>query len=142
MRTGVKILTPIIGLLLSVCLTHPAAAQDDFQRLLHKAEQADAVAQYKIGMDFETGKGLPRGYKKNDEQAAIWYAKAAEQGNALAQGELGVFYYLGKGVQQDYKQAAVWIKKAAEQGNAQAQYALGLHYVYGRGVAQDYKQAK
>ncbi|MBQ9771958.1 MAG: sel1 repeat family protein, partial [Lentisphaeria bacterium] len=53
-----------------------------------------------------------------------WYRKAAEQGNALAQYNLGVCYENGEGVQKDLVQAVFWFRKAADQGYAQAQEAL------------------
>ena len=67
--------------------------------------------------------------------------KAAEQGSAVSQHNLGLMYYLGQGVKQDYTQAAVWFRKAAEQGNADAQFNLGIIYYQGLGVRQDYVQA-
>ncbi len=54
--------------------------------------------------------------------------KAAEQGDAMAQFNLGVMYNTGRGVAQDYKQAVAWFRKAAEQGDAMAQFNLGLMY--------------
>ena len=50
-----------------------------------------------------------------------WYTKAAEQGHASAQYNLGVMYDTGKGALQDYKEAVKWYTKAAEQGHANAQ---------------------
>jgi TPR repeat protein len=66
-----------------------------------------------------------------------WYRKAAEQGNAGAQNNLGDCFYAGRGVAQDYSQAAYWFGKAAEQGDAMAQYNLGSYYFNGHGVAQE-----
>ncbi len=37
-----------------------------------------------------------------------WFRKAAEQGIAGAQSELGAFYANGHGVPQDYIQAHLW----------------------------------
>ena len=45
-------------------------------------------------------------------------SKAAEQGDANAQYNLGSMYFDVRGVSQDYKQAVAWYRKAAEQGNA------------------------
>ena len=75
-------------------------------------------------------------------QAAAWYEKAAAQGHAKAQFNLGLLYGKGQGVAQDYGQARVWWEKAAAQGDAKAQYALGVLYDNGHGVAQDYGQAR
>ena len=45
--------------------------------------------------------------------AAKCFRKAAEQGNAYAQYNLGVMYYEGKGVPQDYVQSYIWLSIAA-----------------------------
>jgi hypothetical protein len=65
----------------------------------------------------------------------------AEQGDAVAQYNLGQMYHNGDGVPQDYKTAVKWYTLAAEQGNADAQNNLGLMYDKGDGVPQDYKTA-
>ncbi|WP_143226598.1 tetratricopeptide repeat protein, partial [Actibacterium pelagium] len=65
------------------------------------------------------------------------YRKAAEQGHASAQFNLGVTYYNGDGVTQDYAEAAKWYRKAAEQGDASAQNNLAKMYYNGFGVIQD-----
>ena len=69
------------------------------------------------------------------------YTKAAEQGDAKAQYNLGVCYKNGEGVAQDYKKAVYWYTKAAEQGVSTAQYNLGICYNNGRGVPTDYNKA-
>ncbi len=83
------------------------------------------------------GRGVPQDYA----EALKWYRKAAEQGDAKAQYDLGSMYGTGRGVTQDYAEAARWYRKAAEQGNAKAQYHLGSMYGTSRGVPQDYVQA-
>ena len=70
-----------------------------------------------------------------------WYNKAAEQGNAVAQFNLGLMYEKGQGVPQDYKMAFNWYTKAAEQGVASSQNNLGNMYKEGRVVQQDYVKA-
>jgi uncharacterized protein len=65
----------------------------------------------------------------------------ADQGDALAQFNLGVMYGKGQGVPQDYAEAVRWYRKAADQGNAQAQSNLGGAYDNGKGVPQDYAEA-
>ena len=74
-------------------------------------------------------------------QAVAWYRKAADQGNASAQYNLGNAYGLGQGVPQDYAQAAAWYRKAAEQGHADAQFNLGAAYGIGEGVPEDYVES-
>ncbi|NEX73774.1 tetratricopeptide repeat protein [Aeromonas rivipollensis] len=75
------------------------------------------------------------------KQASDALRKAAEQGDAVAQNNLGMRYVNGQGEVQDYKQAVAWFRKAAEQGDAVAQYNLGSMYDKGQGVVQDYQQA-
>ena len=96
-------------------------------------ELKDAHELYKEGCQFDIS--------QNYEEAAKWYRKAAEQGNHLAQYNLGSCYYYGKGVSQNYEEAAKWYRKAAEQGNADAQCCLGNCYFYGEGVSQNYEEA-
>jgi hypothetical protein len=45
-----------------------------------------------------------------------WYQKAAEQGNAKAQFNLGIIYSLGQGVKKDRNLAKMWVSKACENG--------------------------
>jgi len=87
------------------------------------------------------------------EDVAEATRKAAEQGVAIAQYNLGWMYENGEGVPQDDVESVKWYRKAAEQGNAKAQFnlvrkaaeqgdakaqiKLGLMYDLGRGVPQD-----
>jgi len=75
------------------------------------------------------------------EHAMEWYRKAAEQGYARAQTELGWLYEKGRGVFQNFELAVEWYRKAADHGYAPAQTNLGLMYEDGKGVAQDLSQA-
>jgi hypothetical protein len=79
---------------------------------------------------------------KDYARAASSFRKAAEQGDASAQSNLGQMYTDGAGVRRDYKQAVFWFQKAAVQGNTNAQFSLGSLYEKGRGVAKDNKQAE
>ena len=71
--------------------------------------------------------------KKIMVEAAKWYRKAAEQGNADAQNRLGVRYDRGEGVSKDVKEAAKWYAKSAAQGHPKAQCNLALDYKSGKG---------
>ena len=66
----------------------------------------------------------PQGVQKDDAQAVKWYRKAAEQGFAKGQYNLGLMYSHGFGVQQDDAQATKWFRKAARQGNTEARSEL------------------
>jgi len=65
----------------------------------------------------------------------------AEQGNAIAQNNLGIMYRRGRGVAENYAEAVRWYRLAAEQGNATAQVSLGYMYANGDGVPQNGAEA-
>jgi TPR repeat protein len=74
--------------------------------------------------------GLP----KDDREAARVYKLAADQGNAIAQTNLALFYEVGRGgLPKDDREAARLYKLAADQGNAIGQRNLALFYEVGRG---------
>src|ERR1017187_4789217 len=61
----------------------PTASID--QSLLTKANAGDATSQELMGQAYANGDGVPKDY----QQAAFWSRKAADQGNATAQNDLG-----------------------------------------------------
>ena len=65
----------------------------------------------------------------------------AEQGDPIAQNDVGSRYYAGRGVERDDAEAARWIRLAADQGFAPAQHNLGLLYFRNRGVAGNDREA-
>lgn len=79
---------------------------------------------------YESGQGVPKDYA----EALKWYRKAAEQGDALAQTQLGLMYIKGMGAPKDEAQAMAWLRKAAEQGYASAQAVMGEAYREGIGA--------
>src|SRR5437660_7453980 len=81
-------------------------------------------------------------YKRGDYAIALQsYRKAADQGDARAQNNLGAMYENGQGVPQNYAEAMKWYRLAADQGDAPAQYNLGVMYDKGQGVPQNYTEA-
>jgi TPR repeat protein len=98
---------------------------------------ANADAQLRLGLLYQTGQGVPQDYA----QAAAWIREAAEQGNAVAQNFLGFLYSTGQGVPQNYAEAAIWFRKAAAQGHASAQLNLGRAYENGEGVPKNYSES-
>ena len=65
--------------------------------------------------------------QENYETAVKYFRKAAEQGLASAQYNLGYFYYYGHGVPEDEDAAQYWMQKAAEQGDKDAAEFLREH---------------
>ena len=53
---------------------------------------------------------------QNYLEAAKWLTLAAQQGDDVAQNNLGEMYSKGKGIEQNYFEAARWYLSAAEQG--------------------------
>jgi TPR repeat protein len=74
----------------------------------------------------------------DEARVAELYAKAAEQGNAAAQCNLGTCYYNGTGVEKDEARAAELYAKAADSGVLSAQGNLGKLYAKGLKVRQDW----
>ncbi len=90
------------------------------------------------GNDYSFGRnGCPQNYV----EAVSWYRKAAEQGHATAQYNLGCCYNFGWGVVENKPEAVKWYRKAAEQGLADAQYNLGNCYNSGWGVVENKPEA-
>lgn len=109
------------------------------------ADRGNAEAQAAIGMMYywDEGRGLrnePRHEWWSRKEAERWLLKAADQGLAEAQCNLG-HLYLNEIPGQGYEQAAPWFRKAADQGLTEAQEMLGFLYFLGRGVPRDYVQS-
>jgi TPR repeat protein len=106
--------------------------------LRDKAEAGDAAAQCQLGLSYSDGvNGLP----KSDSEAVRWLTKAAEQNNALAEFNLGVFYGQGWGLRKNWAEACKWYLKAAEQNNQDAEINLANCYLNGQGVRKSSVEA-
>lgn len=89
----------------------------------------------RLGGNYLTGKGVP----KDLVQSAYWFRKAADQGDAEAQNELGYFYFFGIGVPRDYTESARWFARAIASGSQSGKLNLAVMYLKGAGVAPDLK---
>jgi TPR repeat protein len=97
------------------------------------------ISQFVLGRCHENGIG---GAPKDLTKAAEWYMKAALQGSAAAQNNMGFCLEVGDGVEKNVASAALWYQKSALQGNAAAQTNLGLCYNFGKGVERSISTAK
>lgn len=79
------------------------------------AAKGNAEAQDMLGCFYETGWG---GVLQDYTKAAVWFRKAAEQGDPGSQYGLGELYLEGEGVPQDYQQAYFWLDLAAARRNS------------------------
>ena len=67
--------------------------------------------------------------------------RAAGQGDAAAESNLGGMYEDGNGVPEDWVEAARWYGKSAARGPRGGQFSLGRAYQFGIGVPQNRKLA-
>jgi len=126
--------------LLCCCLALPVWSQNsEFKETKAKAEQGDAEAQFLLGSMYDSGLGVLKSYAESGK----WYLKAAAQGVAEAQYELGLRYYeYGKKAKTNYTTAFSWFFKAANQGFVPAQYSVAVMYGLGQGVPQENVKAQ
>ena len=92
-----------------------------------------SVAAHQLGKCWRDGMGvLP-----DDEQAELWFRRAAEAGHDFSQ------YALGKLLQSQKRmeEAVSWYEKAAAQGNSYAAYRLGKLYLEGTDVPKNVAKA-
>lgn len=118
--------------------TFPSRAQlSDFAELSAKAAQGNAEAQFKLGVKYHYGEGVPQDYS----ESLKWFQKSADQNYAPAQSELGYMHEQGHGTSVNHDEAVKWYRKAAEQGLAMGQNNLGAMYDMGRGVPKNPTEA-
>ena len=76
--------------------------------------------------------------RRSDETYELWeefkLMEKANNGDASAQHELGIRYFLGRGFGVDTVKSAYWIQKAADQGMVMANYNLGIFLNNGWGL--------
>jgi uncharacterized protein len=65
-----------------------AQTPTDIATLRVRANAGDADAQTSLAIAYFNGEGIPQ----DDAQAMLWFRKAAEQGDAAAQFNLGAIY--------------------------------------------------
>ena len=92
------------------------------------AKQGDFKEQISLGYTYGTG---IEGVEKNENEYDYWHKtaynncmKAAEQGDAIAQCNMGQCFKWGYGTKKDIEEAIYWFEKAAEQGNSSAIWQL------------------
>jgi len=79
---------------------------------------------------------------RQDYSAALKeFRPLAEQGNVVAQVNLGNLYMKGAGVAQDYAEARRWFLQAAAQNEPMAEAKLGILSYYGLGLKKDSTEA-
>ena len=121
-----------------------SSARDDEQSEDSVSQSSAGTGQAESDADRES-EALALGNRyfneSNFAEAAEYYRKAAEFGNADAELALGWLYENGKGVGRNYSEAVKWYRKAADQGEPVAQGNLATMYYNGHGVTRNYSEA-
>ena len=99
-------------------------------QLEETALDGNADAQLSIGLDYESGHGVPQSY----DSAMKWFQLAANRGNPIAQDKLASYYLYGWVIDTDYIKAEALLEQAAQQGYPPAQYNLAYMYENGLGI--------
>ena len=73
-----------------------------------------------LGVRYEEGDGM----EQDEQEAARWFLKAAQEEDPDAQFRLGMLYAEGRGVPRNATEARYWLAKSADQGNLAARTAL------------------
>ncbi len=109
-----------------------------FYYIRFRAENGEAVNQYRFGLMYEIGhRGL-----RSDYEAYKWFLRAAYQGHLEAQAKVADYHLTGRGVPRNEEEAFKWCRKAAEQGHPESQVRLAHFYSEGVGVERNPKEAK
>jgi TPR repeat protein len=99
----------------------PNAAAGEKPSEKSKAALSHARDEANMGWWHETGQ---IGGGKDYDAAMRWYLKAVEDGDAIANWNIGRLYEFGFGVPKDLATAKSWYQKAADKGVLQAQDSL------------------
>lgn len=114
--------------------------EEDMKLLIEAGARGSVEAQRHLGACYATGDWIG---EKDAVKAVEWYTKAAEQGHAESQYDLGFMLLMGEGAERNTLKGMQWLVQAAEQRNDSACELLVDIYEEGMfGVASDAEQAK
>jgi len=103
--------------------------KESMNLLIEAGERGSVEAQRHLGACFATGDWIGG---KDEAKAVEWYMKAAAQGDAESQYDLGFMMLLGEGTAQNTLKGMEWLNQAAEQGNESACSLLAD--IHGKGL--------
>ena len=93
-----------------------------FNQLLGEAQAGQPGAAFYVATRYQYGREVP----KDLSQAFAWYKKAADQGIAAAQLNVGRMLADGLGTSKNESQARTYLEKAASHGDNRASFNLAL----------------
>ena len=97
---------------------------DDLSELAGRAYDREAKAQVMLGDAYQIGIRSGAGWISSNQDAMLWYRRAAAQGYPLAQVRIGEMYGESRGVDRDLIEAKRWFALAAAQGLQRAKVNL------------------
>lgn len=106
--------------------------QPTLEELIEKAESGDPKDIYEVGYKYEDGEDYCN--------AAVWYQKGVDLGDADSQFCLGLLYEQGWGVKKDMGKAIELLKLAADQNHNDA--FEELHLMAEEGLCETYYPPK
>lgn len=95
-------------------MSRSAMEMMSFDEQLEAAEEGDEDAMEAVAMVYLNG---DEEVEADAEKALYWFTKLAEEENAVAAFNVGLFYAKGFGADRDLAKAAEWMEKAAEYGD-------------------------
>jgi TPR repeat protein len=100
------------------------------------AEAHDARAEAGIGFMYHKGLGT----QTDNAAAAMWFQRAADQGQPEGQLMLGLLYLYGTGVPQSYIHALAWCQIAQDFGQPDGQFCrdMAISYVSEADMRESY----
>ncbi len=109
-RSGHSAAINLLGVLKGLRKYTGIEYQKPASALIEEARNGDPVAQYELGLRYETGAW---GVTRDEKKALYWLNKAADNGNHHAMATLAHIYAQGQlGVPRDPEKAAYWEKRA------------------------------
>ncbi|WP_455465930.1 tetratricopeptide repeat protein [Bartonella sp. B39] len=97
-----------------------------FREALRRAEQNDPFAQTLLAQIYMEGYAVPR----DGARAALWFERAAKQGEPQAQLRYGIMLFDGNFITQNKELGEELIRKAAESGVKEAYFYYGELLLY------------
>ena len=97
-------------------MSRSALEMMSFEEQLEAAEEGDEDAMEAVAMAYLNG-DEDEDVETDAEKALYWFTKLAEEENAVAAFNVGLFYAKGFGAERDFAKAAEWMEKAAEYGD-------------------------
>lgn len=107
---------------------------DSFEKMIAAAKQKDTTALRMVADSYLKGN---YGQNKSPQKAIPYLLPLAQNGQILAQRQLGDIYYKGK-----RSKSILWYHKASKLGDVISTKVLARLYFEGEGVVRDYTKAK